>query len=424
MKIWVVCQYYKPEPGAPSARLSGLAQAWQQAGHSVSVLTAMPNHPKGRLFPAYRGKSSFMKEEIDGITVQRHWLYITPNEGFVKKVLSHLSFAASVLFANLRPRSFRPDVIVASSPSFFAAISAWLLSVRYRVPFVMEVRDLWPGIFVELGVMKPGVVLRVLEVLELFLYRRAAAVVTVTEGFARNINERGIPAQKIHVVTNGVSDAEFQEARHHSADEAAVRNLTAEIQLNPMTKVFLYIGTHGVSQALGQIVDTARLLLARNDILFLFVGDGADKERLVNIARGLPNVQFLGAQEKSRVWTFYRMAQACFVPLKNTPGFKTFIPSKMFEIMAAGAPVIGCVEGEAADILQRSKAALVVSPEDPEKLAAAVVAIADNTERRTALQKAGPDFVAQHYLHSRLGGAYLGVLQQVAGRGTQKTETA
>lgn len=414
MNIWLICQYYKPEPGAPSARLSGFAKIWQNEMQNVTVLTAVPNHPDGIIKDGY--KNEFMEEEVEGIPVRRHWLYVTPNSGFMKKIISHISFAASVFFKNLSTKGKpKPDIIIASSPSFFAAISAWLLSVRYRVPFVMEVRDLWPGIFVELGVMREGVVLSILEWVELFLYRRADKVVTVTKGFAEDIVRRGIPQEKLVIITNGVSDDEIDTATKSSTD-GSVDKLRSELQLHPLAKVILYIGAHGTSQALGQIIDVARMMMSQTEVLFMFVGDGADKSRLQKSAKGMPNVQFVDSQNKERVWHFYNLAYASVVPLKDTPGFSTFIPSKMFEIMASKKPFIGCVRGEAAQIMEQSGGALVVPPEDPEKLADAIKTLVDSDEKVIEMGESGQKFVSNYFRHSILAKRYLDTLLKVAGK--------
>lgn len=417
LNIWLVCQYYKPEPGAPSARLSGFAHLWQHRGHYVDVLTAVPNHPKGIIPEDYQGKSAFLSEKIDDVNVHRHWLYVTPNEGFIKKTLSHITFALSLLINFFgRGKKQKPDVIVASSPAFFAAFSAWLLSVRYRVPFVMEVRDLWPGIFVELGVLKPGFLLWLLERVELFLYRRAAAVVTVTQGFKADICRRGIEESKVHVITNGVADHELDAAQTPRTD-GRVDKLRGELQIGPLTKVILFIGTHGTSQALGQVIDAARLMMHRSDLLFLFVGDGADKVRLQKLSTGMPNVQFIGSQPKENVFSFINMSTACLVPLKDIPGFATFIPSKMFEIMACGTVAIGCLQGEAAQIMETSGGSVVVPPEQPEKLAKAIETLVNNPERLEQMGEKGRQFVSNHYRHSRLGGRYLEIFHRVTGKG-------
>ncbi|MBI1363901.1 MAG: glycosyltransferase [Proteobacteria bacterium] len=413
MNIWLICQYYKPEPGAPSARLSGFARVWEDAGHSVRILTGLPNHPRGIVYEEHRHRGAFYDDEVDGIRIWRHWLYATPNEGMKNKLFSHLSFAFTLL-RNMWGRPLQPDVIMVSSPSFFAAVTGWLLAKRYRVPFVMEVRDLWPGIFVELGVLKQGRLLDTLEKLELFLYRQASAVVTVTKGFAKDIAKRGIDPSKLYVITNGVSDVELEGAAHDTSAE--VDSLRTELQLNPLTRVVLYMGNHGVSQALGQVVDAAKILLPRSDILFLMVGDGAEKERIKRIARGLPNIQFIPSQPKERVWLFYKLAHVALVPLKDVKGFETFIPSKMFEIMAAGRPSVGALRGEGADIMSASKSAIVVPPEEPEKMAKAILHLIDHPEQADQMGAAGRAFVTQNYRHTLLGQQYLGIFDKVLKR--------
>ncbi|MEC9292605.1 MAG: glycosyltransferase family 4 protein [Pseudomonadota bacterium] len=416
MKIWLICQFFGPEPGAPSARLGGFASFWNRSDQNVTVLTSMPNHPYGKVYGEYKDKGFFHEENIDGVSVKRHSYYMTANEGIVLKALSQLMFAFVVLFKNLfAAQQERPDVIVVSSPSFFVAITAWILSKRYKVPFVFEVRDIWPGIFLELGVLKRGFLYNLLEKIELFLYRRAAAIVTVTRGFGQDMINRGIDGSKIFIITNGVSEHDIARASDPELDNK-VAKLKTDLQINPLSKVILYIGNHGVSQALGQVVDAARILMARTDFVFVFVGEGGDKDRLKRIATGMPNIQFYPSQPKDKVWEFYHLAYACLVPLKDIKGFDTFIPSKMFEVMASGTPVLGCVRGEAAQIMEDSGAAVVLPPEEPEKLAQAIMNLVDDASYAERLSAAGPEFVKKKYSHALLAGQYLNILQQVTGQ--------
>lgn len=412
MHIWTICQYFTPEPGAPSARLSGLAKSWVDQGHKVSVLTSVPNHPKGEIMPGYEKHKKFGTEEIDGYTVARHKFYITQNSGFLKKTFSHISFAWKVYKYHKKAKKLeKPDIIMASSPSFFCVISAWRLSRIHKVPFVFEVRDLWPGIFRELGTLKNEFVLGFIEKLELLLYSKAGAVVTVTKGFAKNIANRGIDPTKLYIVTNGVSDDEWEIATKPKTD-GSVSRLQSEFQINNMTKVLLYIGTHGQSQALGQIVDAARIMMNNSEVLFLFVGDGADKARLQSLAKGMPNVQFLPSQDKEKVWAFYNLSYACFIPLKDIPGFATFIPSKMFEVMASSTPTVAMLTGEAADILNKSGSAIVCPPEKPEILAKELQTLIENPAKADEMGKHGRHFVSQHYLHSKLASRYIKIFEK------------
>lgn len=417
LNIWVICQYYPPEPGAPSARISGLAKSWQGMGANVTILTGIPNHPDGVLNPAYQGKPDYYEEIGDGIPVRRHWLYITPNKGKFKRVFNMVSFAYSVWKANRKganifPEGPAPDVIMASSPSFFCVFSAWLLARQYGAKFIFEVRDLWPAIFVQMGILKPGIIYKTLEMLEMFLYRRADAVVTVTRSFARQIAGRGINPAKLATVFNGVSDENYAAAIH-SRTSGAVTQLKAKLGLSPLTKIVLYIGNHGEAQALTQVIDAARLMVRRTDAVFLFVGQGADKEKLQTYARGVPNVQFLPAVTHQETWDYYAMADINIVCLKNIPDFDMFIPSKMFEIMAAESCAVAGLQGEGAEIMKESGCALVVPSEDPEAMASAIATLLDDPARREVMAQAGRRFVGQNFLHSRLAGGYLGLMHQL-----------
>lgn len=406
MRISLICHYYPPEIGAPQARLSEMAREWVQRGHDVTVLTGFPNHPTGIIPPEYRGKI-FMDEAVNGIRVWRHWLYATPNEGFFKKTFAHLSFMSSIVLLSLF-RGERPGVFIVSSPNFFSVISTYVMSRIRRVPYIFEVRDLWPGIFIELGVLKNRSLIRLLEIIEIFLYRQAAAVVPVTNGFAEDMIRRGIPADKIEVITNGVDLDAYQPG---SGDD----NLRRKIGLSDDRFVVSYIGAHGISHGLPRVLDAAESLQGERDIHFLFVGEGAVKSNLINLAsnRKLENVTFLRGQPREKVVDFYHLADVCLVPLRDVPGLNTFIPSKMFEIMGCGIPIIAPLRGEAADILERSGAALVIPPENPVELVSAIKALKSDPEKCWRMGQAGRAFVEKNYDRRILARKYLGVVEKI-----------
>src|SRR6201999_3774669 len=210
VRTLIVTHYFPPETGAPQARLSELAATWASDGDQVTVLTGMPNHPTGVLPPEYRGAIR-RRERRDGYDVARTWLYATPNEGVARKTLGHLSFMASSVLLGGRICG-RADTVVVSTPTFFSIGSAWLLAKLKRARFVVEIRDLWPAIFVELGVLTNRRIIRLLERLELAAYRAADDVVVVTDGFRENLISRGVPAGKVHTIRNGVSLDRFDPA--------------------------------------------------------------------------------------------------------------------------------------------------------------------------------------------------------------------
>jgi glycosyltransferase involved in cell wall biosynthesis len=400
-RILIVTHYFPPEAGAPQARLSALAAAWAAGGDEVTVLTGMPNHPTGVLPPEYRGAFR-RRERRDGYRVVRTWLYATPNEGVARKTLSHLSFmVSSVLLGWSGPA----DTVVVSSPTFFSIGSAWLLARLKRARLIVEVRDLWPAIFVELGVLTNRRVIRLLERLELAAYAAADQVVVVSDGFRADLIARGVPAGKVHTLRNGVALDRFRPEGPESR-----RQIRSRLGAGPGDCLVLYAGTHGISHALPRVADAAALL-AGLPVHFAFVGDGSDKPRLERrVAElGLANVTLAPAVPPDEVPAWLAAADLCLVPLRDVPLFATFIPSKMFEYLAATRPVIGSVTGEAAQIL-REAGAVVVPPEDSEALATAIRTLAADPARRAAMGERGRAYVERFFDRAELAREYRKIL--------------
>jgi glycosyltransferase involved in cell wall biosynthesis len=402
--VWYT-HYFTPEIGAPSARIYDLSQNWLRMGHHVQVVTCFPNHPAGKLYPGYN-RRYYMYENLNGIDVHRHWTYITPNKGFAKKILGHISYLPSAFCWSNR-RLTDPDIVIGSSPTFFAAVAAAGTGVQRKVPFIMEIRDLWPAIFVELGVLKNALLIKLLARFELALYKQATHVVTVTEAFRQNLIARGVPSNKVVTITNG-ADLEFWQP------SVSIIDLRKRLGLEGYF-VVLYMGAHGISHALGRILESAERLLEYPDIQFLFVGEGAEKKQLIRQAQELrlENVRFLDPVDREDVREFYAMADVCLVPLRDIPLFETFIPSKMFEIMAMGRPIVGSVRGEAAGILQRSKGSLVVAPEDSNAIAQAILKIYQHPKKAQEMGENGRRFVATNYSRNSLAALYVEVINQV-----------
>lgn len=405
MRILIITHYFPPEIGAPQARLSDLARLWTEAGHDVHVITGMPNHPTGIVPPEYRRRLR-IRESVNGYSTTRTWLYATPNEGFIRKTIGHLSFMVSSVILGFRDAG-RPDVVVVSSPTFFSIGSAWVVARLKRARFVVEVRDLWPAIFVELGVLTNRWIIAVLEKLELAAYRSADAVVTVSEGFTANIIDRGIDAAKVHTVTNGVDVDAFDP---NAPSDSSVR---AELGATQGDCLVLYIGAHGISQGVSTIVEAATKV-CDNRVRIALVGEGADREHVLDTIERLapPNVVALPGVSRDRVAALLAAADVCLVPLRDIPLFTTFIPSKIFELLAAGRPIIGSVAGEPADILRRA-GATVVSPENADELAAAIDDLAGDVTRRAEIGARGRSFVEANYNRRALATKYLSVLEGV-----------
>jgi glycosyltransferase involved in cell wall biosynthesis len=428
LRVLIVTHYFPPETGAPQARLSGLAATWAADGDDVTVLTGMPNHPTGVLPSACR-QAVRRRERRDGYRVVRTWLCATPNEGIARKTLGHLSFTASSVILGARA-SGPADVVVVSSPTFFSILSGWLLARLKRARFVVEIRDLWPAILVALGVLTNPLVIRVLERLELAAYAVADEVVVVTEGFRADLLRRGVAPEKVHTIRNGVDVGRFAAAAETgSAYER--QGLRARLGAGPDDCLVLYAGTHGISQALPAIADAAALLgrpgpaapagaasaagraaaADRKAIRFAFVGDGADKRRLERrVAQlRLGNVALLPGVPNREMPALLAAADICLVPLREVPLFASFIPSKLFEYLAAGKAVIGSVAGEAAQILAEA-GAVVVPPENSGSLAAAIAALAADPQLRAEMGRAGRAFVERGYDRGALAREYRKIL--------------
>lgn len=387
MRVLVVTHYFPPEVGAPQARLSEMARVWAADGDDVTVLTGMPNHPTGVVPPAYRGAVRRI-EQVDGYRVVRTWLYATPNEGMVRKTLGHISFMLSGLLLGARAAG-RADVVVVSSPTFFSIATGWALARLKRARLVVEVRDLWPAIFVELGVLTNRRAIAALERLELAAYRAADVVVTVTEAFRADIVGRGIADEKVHTIRNG-ADVERFRPRSPSLSVRAGLGVTGD------RVVVLYAGAHGISHGLRSVVDAAALLVADVDVVL--VGEGADKANVRRHAEqlALPNLRMLPGVGRDEMPELIAAADICLVPLRDVPLFSGFIPSKLFEFLAAERPVIGAVTGETAEILTEA-GQIVVPPERPEALADAVRRLAADPVLRATIGKQGREYVVTNF---------------------------
>lgn len=382
MHILFLTDNFPPEVNAPASRTFEHCREWVRAGHKVTVITCAPNFPTGRLFEGYRNRW-FAREIMDGIEVVRVWSYITANEGFLRRSLDYLSFMITATPASLRIR--RPDVVVATSPQFFTACAGYLVSRLKKVPFVFELRDLWPESIRAVGAMKQSFLLDWLEKLELFLYRRAAAVVAVTNAFKENLQTRGIDGSKIHIVTNGADITRFQPVQK---DRGLVEALGLQGKF-----VAGYIGTHGLAHVLETLLEAARLLQAegRDDIHLLFLGDGASKEALMAQAKelALRNVTFVDSVPKADVVRYWSLLDVSIIHLRKTDLFTKVIPSKLFECMAMGIPVLHGVRGESAQIVECEGAGLTFEPENAQALHARIVELAGDRKLAAELGARG-----------------------------------
>ena len=371
MHILFLSDNFPPEGNAPATRTYEHAVRWVKAGHRVTVITCAPNFPEGKVFEGYKNHW-YHRETMNGIDVVRVKTYITANEGFAKRILDYVSFMVTGVMAGLFQK--KPDVIVATSPQLFCAVGGWFLSAVRRKPFVFELRDLWPASITAVGAMKKSTAIRWLEKLEMFLYRRADRIVSVTRSFRDELIDRGVDGSKIDVVLNGVDLTRYQPAEEKDAELAGQYSLSGKFVVG-------YLGTHGMAHALDKVALAAEKLASRKDIVFLFAGGGAGRQQVIDVVeqKGLTNVVMLDRQPKEMMPRLWSLCDVSLIHLKNSPLFGTVIPSKLFESMGMGLPVLmGVPEGEATGIVRETGCGLVVEPENPEAMAAAIVNMADD----------------------------------------------
>jgi colanic acid biosynthesis glycosyl transferase WcaI len=404
VRILFLTENCPPETNAAASRVHERAVFWQRWGHHVTVLTTAPNFPQGRLFDGYRNRW-WQRETLDGIEIIRVKTFITANQGVVLRTLDFLSFMVSAFIAGMFLR--RPDVVVATSPQFFTAIGGWAIAALRRLPFVFELGDLWPRSIVAVGALRAGRIVDLLERIELFLYRRATTVVALTYAFKHDLVARGIPVGKIVVIRNGVDLARYRP-RARDLERAKSLGVAGKFVVG-------YIGTHGLAHDLGNVLAAAERLSAERAVAFLLVGAGANRERLIAEAqrRALANVVFVPMQPKDAMASIWSICDIALVHLKNAPAFSEVIPSKIFEAMAMGLPILlVSPDGEASQILAEDGAGLWAPAGDPTALAEAIRRLFEDTTLRDTLAQRSLA-AAQNHTRERQAALFIAVLEKV-----------
>jgi len=401
MNILFLTDNFPPEVNAPASRTFEHCREWVRAGHEVTVVTCAPNFPQGRVYAGYRNRLRH-SEWMAGIRVVRVWTYIAANKGFLKRILDYASFAATGFLAGLLKQ---PDVVVTTSPQFFTNFAGYGLSRVKRKPWTFELRDLWPDSIRTVGAMENDRILSVLQRAEIFFYRKADRIVALTPAFKENLVGRGIEAGKIAVVPNGVDRGLF----HPRPRQGAVREGLGL----PEKFVIGYIGTHGMAHSLDFVV-SAIACLEDPDIHFLFIGDGAEKERVVRLARskGVRQATFLDPVPKQKVPDYLSACDAALVPLKKSETFKTVLPSKIFEAAALERPILLGVEGQAKTLVEQYGAGVCFEPENKKDFLNKVAELKENSALYQQLQ-VGCRNLARDFERKALAMKMLKVIREV-----------
>jgi len=407
MHILFFTDNFPPEVNAPASRTFEHCKEWVKEGHSVTVITCAPNFPQGKIYEGYKNKL-YQKEVINKISVIRVWSYVTANEGIVKRTLDYVSYMMTSTIASIFVKN--PDIIIGTSPQFFTVCAAYLSSRFKRCPFVFELRDLWPESIKTVGAVKDSLLIRLFEKLEYFLYRKADRIISVTHSFKEVLMRNGICHEKIDVITNGVDLSRFKPIEKD-------RKLLEKYKLHDKF-VTGYVGTHGMAHALHSIIESAEIMQQTDKddkFRFLLLGSGAEKQKLIQLAdeKSLNNIVFIDPVPKSEVIRYWSILDVSIIHLKKSDLFKTVIPSKLFECMGMGIPVLLGVEGESAAIVKKEKIGMTFEAENPISLCDKLNEISINhklleTFKTNCLE------VAPHYNRIKLAMRMLQLLVQIA----------
>ena len=405
MRILFLSHYFPPEVNAPASRTYEHCKQWVQDGHEVTVVTCTPNHPRGIVYEGYRNKL-FQREVKDGIQVVRVWTYVTANEGFLKRTLNYLSYMLAAVC--VAPFLSNFDVVLSTSPQFFNGLAGYPVSRFKRAPWILEIRDLWPESIVAVGAITNRPVIRFLEGLELFAYRKADHLVALTDAFKAHILAKGISSKQVTVIKNGADFSLYKKPPHGHT------NLLRELGLEGKF-VASYFGTHGMAHHLETVLEAALELKEWKDIVFLLIGDGAERNRLVTMRdeKKLSNVLMLEQQPKENMPELWSLSSVSLVLLKKSALFKTVLPSKIFESMAMERPVILGVEGESAELVLSAGGGICIEPESSKDLAIQVLKLYRNPTLRQELGSSGRRYVLEHFDRQVLARRYADVMQLV-----------
>jgi len=389
LKILFLTQYFPPEIGAPQARLFELARGLKNKGHEITILTAFPNYPGGKILAGYKLRA-VQEEEMEGMRVIRTWIYPSHSRSFVKRLFNYFSFVFSSMFFGAFKLG-RQDVLVCETPPLFLGISARFLSLLKGAGLYLYVSDLWPDSAVELGMLKNKLLIKLSKSLELGLYRRSLKVIVVTDGIKKIIETHTFTKDKVFTVTNGVDLKVF-----NPSDKTAARKT---LGLPPDKFIIMYSGNHGLAQNLTTVLKCAKKTIKNPALLYVFAGDGVEKPLLQELKEkeGLTNVVFLKSFPKKEMPLVLSAADAALIPLKDLKLFEKALPSKMFEMMSMTVPLLMGVKGEAAEVVKAAGCGINITPEDENSMEKAILDLYNSKELREEMGRKGREYAKTHF---------------------------
>ncbi|MDB4484807.1 glycosyltransferase family 4 protein [Verrucomicrobia bacterium] len=400
MKILFLSHYFPPEGNAPATRTFEHTRRWANAGHDIKVITCAPNVPHGKVYPNFKN-SIYSRSVLGGVHVLRVWTYLAANKGKGRRSLNYVSYLFSSVVAGLF--SSKPDLMIATSPQFFCGCAGGILAKLKNIPFILEVRDVWPDSIIAVNAISNQRVLKWMFILEKWLYRSATHIVTVGNGYKKVLVEKGVPPEKISIITNGADLKRFLPAKVAKKGDSKF--------------ICSFIGTLGMAAGLEIVIRAAQYLdsIDESDIVFHLVGDGADYENLLKKVSDLNirRIQFAGLVKKENISDYLEETDVCLIHLIKSDLFKTVIPSKLFEAMASEVPVVIGVQGEAAAIVEAAQCGLSFTPENHLELCDLLIQLNNDPILRASMGEQGRVYLESHFCREQLADQYLEVLHKV-----------
>lgn len=364
MHILYITQHFPPETGAAQGRAYEMAKNLVKLGNKVTIVTGMPNYPEGEIYKKYKGKF-FDKEKIDGINVIRTFLIPDNKKNITRRILNYISFLLSSIIGGLFVKDV--DIVYATSPQLFVGLSGYILSILKKSKFILEIRDLWVDFAIHLDQLQNKFLIKIARGMENFIYKKSNKLIVVTEGFKEKIATDGISRDKIKVITNGINEEQF----------CPVSKNKSILNINSIKDKFvvMYAGNIGTAQGLKVMLEAAKKTNVNKNIHYVLIGTGVEEDKLKKYKEenDLNNVSFLGLKPKSEIVNYLCAADLLLISLKDLPFFDITIPSKVFDYMATGQPILIGVKGEARKIIEKAGAGKYFEPENSQKLAAEIL---------------------------------------------------
>ena len=405
MHILLVHQAFASMDEAGGTRHHELSLQLSRLGHRVTIIASPVSYLTGRVSDA---DTSIPREQSaePGITIHRAYTWPALHRSFIHRIFSFMSFMVSSFFTGLFVK--KVDLVWGTSPPIFQAVTAWLLARLKGVPFVLEVRDLWPSFAIAVGVLRNRAIIALSEWLERFLYRHADRIIVNSPGYIQHVRDRS--GRLVDLIPNGTDTGMFDPGNRNQA-------LRDRLGLGDKF-VVLYAGAHGMSNDLGIVLLASHQLRDQANIFFLFIGDGKEKPALQKQASdmGLMNILFLPPVPKAEISSYLAAADACIAILMPLEEYKTTYPNKVFDYMAAGRPVLLAIDGVIREVVEGASAGIFVPPGNPTVLAHAVLVLAGDPEKSRSLGMNGRVCVEQHFDRPRLALQLSRLFIEVAGR--------